>query len=332
MDLATNYLGFRLKNPIVAGASPLSRELDTARALEDAGVSALVVYSLFQEQIAHEQSAHAYFQEFGAESHAEALSFLPGLDYAPRGPQEYLDHLRLLKEALGIPVIASLNAPTLGGWTEYARSIAQTGVDALELNLFHIPTDPDRDAQATESEYLEVVKSVKGQVQLPVAVKLSPHFTSLPNFARKLDGHGADGIVLFNRFYHPDIDLETLEVVPHLVFSSPHEMQRALRWVAILDPIVNASLAATTGIYRGDDVIKLLMAGADVTMLCAALLRGGPRVATTILDEIAEWLEAHEYESVKQLQGSMNHANCSEPAGYERANYMRALINYAQYV
>lgn len=332
MDLSTNYLGLQLKNPIVASASPLSREIDTARKLEDAGVSAIVVYSLFQEQIEHEQNAHDHFDGVGTDAHAESLSFLPGIDYAPRGPEEYLGHLRRLKEAIDIPVIASLNAATLGGWTEYAGSIRETGVDALELNVYHIATDPAHDAQAIEDEYLEVVKAIKRKVSLPVAVKLGSQFTSLPHFAKRLDQSGVDGLVLFNRFYHPDIDLENLDIVPNLVFSSPHEMHLALRWIAILDPIVDASIAATTGVYRGEDAIKLLMAGADVTMVCAALLCGGPQVATKILREMAEWMESHEYTGVDQMKGSLNHKTCPDPAGFERANYMRALLNYGQHV
>lgn len=329
MDLTTNYLGLRLKNPIVAGASPLSRDLATLRTLEDSGVSAVVLYSLFQEQIEHEAAAHDHFQELGTESFAEALTHAPAPDYFPRGPDDYVDHLARIKEALEIPVFASLNGTTLGGWTEYARRLEQAGANGIELNVYHVATDPAVSAAGVEDRYIQVVESVKKAVSIPVALKLGPYFSSLANFAVRLDKSGVDGLVLFNRFYQPDIDLETLEVVPNLAFSARHEMRLPLRWIAILDPLIDASLAATTGIYTASDVLKMIMAGADVTMLCATLLQQGPRCIAGMLREMTEWMEEHEYVSVNQMQGSMNYHASGDPSAFERSNYMQALITYS---
>ena len=329
MDLTTDYLGLKLKNPLVAGASPLSREVDGIRALADQGIAAVVLYSLFQEQIEHEIGEYEHFQAAGTEASAEALSYLPALDYFPRGPEEYLTHIGKVKDAVNIPVIASLNGSTLGGWTDWAALLEKAGADALELNVYHLATDPALDALAVENGYVEIVKAVKSQVKIPVAVKLSPFFSSLPHFARRLDEAGVDGLVLFNRFYQPDIDLDSLEIVPDLALSSAHEMRLPLRWIAVLDPLVKASLAATTAVYSADSVLKFLLAGADVTMLCAGLLKQGPGLVRTILEGLSDWLTHHEYESVRQLQGSMNHRNCSNPGALERANYMQALQTYA---
>lgn len=328
MNLATKYLGFHLKNPLVAGASPMSRELDVIRSLEDAGVSAIVLYSLFEEQIEHELREHAHFESFGAESYAEAVTYRPELDYFPRGPDEYIEHVGRVKQAVDVPVIPSLNGTTSGGWVKYAAMLQQAGADAIELNMYQVAADPFEQAAAVEDRYVDALRAVKAAVNIPVAMKLSPYFTSLANFAQRLDREGADGLVLFNRFYQPDIDLEMLDVTPGLTLSSPHEMRLPLRWIAILDPILNASLAATTGVYTHEDVIKLLMAGADATMLCAALLRQGVKAVTAILNGLMYWMDEHEYESVQLMQGSMNLRSCPDPGAFERANYMKALHSF----
>ncbi|UCG15512.1 MAG: dihydroorotate dehydrogenase-like protein [Phycisphaerales bacterium] len=329
MDMSTKYLGLDLKNPLVAAASPLSREVSSVRQLEDAGVGAVVIHSLFQEQIEHEDAAHDHFMQLGTESFAEALSYFPAQADYRRGPEQHLDHLTAVTKAVGIPVIASLNCTSTGGWTEYAKKMQDAGADALELNIYSIATDPTIDAAAIEHRYVEILRGVKRTVRLPVSVKLTPYFSSFANFAKRLDDEGADGLVLFNRFHQPDIDLDALEVVPQVVLSAPHEMRMPLRWIAILDPLVKASLAATTGVYTSLDVLKLLMAGADATQLCAALLRDGVCTTARILDEMGTWMADHEYESVQQLQGIMNQRSCPDPAAFERGQYMKALNAYA---
>ncbi|MEK6797816.1 MAG: dihydroorotate dehydrogenase-like protein [Planctomycetota bacterium] len=328
MDLATNYLGLRLKNPLVAGASPVSRDLDTVRALEDAGVAAIVLASLFQEEVDHQLAAHAHFAEFGAYSSPEALTYVPARDYTPRHPDAYLEHLRQAAGAVDVPVIASLNGATAGGWIEHARMIEEAGASAIELNVYHVAADPGRSAQQVEDLYVEVLRAVKNTVGIPVSMKLSPYFSSLAHFARRLDKEGVDGLVLFNRFYQPDIDLNELTVVPNLSLSAPHEMRLPLRWIAILDPLIEASLAASTGVYTSHDVLKLLMTGADAVMLVAVLLRHGPSIVADMLHGIEDWLHVNEYLSVHQLQGSMNHRACADPSAFERANYVKALQSY----
>lgn len=328
MDLTTNYLGLRLKNPLVASASPLSREVDNVRRLQDAGLAAVVLYSLFQEQIDNELAAHDHFETLGTHSFPEALTYTPSLDYLPQGSSAYVDHLASVKDAVDIPVIASINGTTLGGWIDHAKRLEDAGADALELNIYELATDPAVAAGAVEDRYAAIVKAVKSTVSIPVALKIGPYFSSLAHFARRLDREGVDGLVLFNRFYQPDIELEELDVVPDITLSAPHELRLPLRWIAILDPIVDASLAATTGVYGAYDVLKLLMAGADVTMLCATLLRNGAGRVRDILDDMVDWMQEHEYESVHQLQGSMNHRACPNPAAFERANYMQALHSY----
>ncbi len=330
MDLSTAYLGLRLNHPLVAGASPLSRDVDGVRSLEDAGVSAVVLYSLFQEQIEHDADAHDHYRQAGTESFPEALSYAPGLELAYRGPGEYVEHVGRVKQAVNIPVIASLNGTTLGGWVEYARMLQDAGADALELNIYHIAADPTASGAEVERRYLEVVEAVKACVKVPVAVKLSPFFSSPAHFARQLEAAGADGLVLFNRFYQPRINLETLEVVPDLALSAPHEMRLPLRWIAILDPLVDLSLAASTGVYTAGDVLQFLLAGADATMLCAALLRDGPGVVSKMLEGMNSWMAENEYDSVAQLTGSMNQRACADPSAFERANYMQALHGYDQ--
>lgn len=328
MDLTTTYLNLKLKNPLVAGASPLSRDVGNVRALEDGGVAAIVVHSLFEESIEHDFAAHNHFEEFGTESFPEATSYMPALDYSPKGPEEYVEHVAAVKAAVEIPVIPSLNGHTTGGWLSYARILEQAGADALELNVYDIATDPTVSGHAIESRAIDILKAVKESVSIPVSMKLGPYFSSLAHFASRLDRNGADGLVLFNRFYQPDIDLEALEVVPDLVLSASHEIRLPLRWIAILDPIVEASLAATTGIYTASDVLKLLMVGADVTMLCAALLKNGTDAAASILRDMSYWMEEHEYRSVAELKGSMSHKNCTDPSAFERANYMKALHTF----
>lgn len=328
MDLSTTYCGFELKNPLVAAASPMSREVSGVRALEDAGVAAVVVYSLFEEQIEHEMAAAAHFEKLGTESFAESLSYMPQVEEYTKGPDDYLEHIAALKKAVSVPIIASLNGRTVGGWVEYAKKMEQAGADGLEMNIYRLAANPNMTGEQIEGEYLDILREVKNSVRIPVAMKLSPFFTSFANFAKKLDDQGADGLVLFNRFYQPDVDLDALEVTPGITWSATHEMRLPLRWIAILDPVVKASIAASTGVYKYEDVLKLMMAGADVAMLCAAVLREGPAVVGKILEGLETWMTEHEYQSIRQMQGSMNHRSVEDPGALERANYMKALIEY----
>ena len=329
MDLSTKYLGLDLKNPLVAAASPISREVGLVRELEDAGIAAVVMHSLFQEQIEHEDAEHEHYTQVGTHSFAESLTYFPAQNDYRRGPAEYLEHFAAVKAAVGVPLIASINGTTTGGWIDYAHRLEQAGADALELNIAHLAADPAADAAAVEDRYLEVLRAVKKAVKIPVSVKLSPYFSSLANFAKRLDGAGADGLVLFNRFYQPDIDLEAMEVVPGVAFSAPHDMRLPLRWISILDPLINASLSASTGIYTSFDVLKMMMAGADTAQLCATLLRNGTGGVGLILDGINEWMQDHEYKSIKQMQGSMNHSKCPDPSAFERGQYMKVLNSYS---
>jgi dihydroorotate dehydrogenase (fumarate) len=328
MDLSTNYLGLHLKNPIVPSASPLSRSLDNMKRLEDAGAGAIVMYSLFEEQIAHESAELNHYLSYGTESFAESLTYFPEAQEYNLGPDEYIELLHKAKEKLSIPIIGSLNGISSGGWVDYAKKIEQAGADALELNVYYIPTDPELTGQEVEDRYLEVLHAVKQGVKIPVAMKLSPFFSSMAHMAHRLDVAGANGLVLFNRFYQPDIDLETLEVVPGVVLSTPMAMRLPLRWIAILHGKVKASLAATSGIHTSTDVIKMLMAGADVTMMCSALLKHGPNHITTVLSEVRQWMLEHEYVSLQQMKGSMSQKSVADPAAFERANYMKALNQY----
>lgn len=328
MDLSTSYLGFKLKNPVVPSASPMSRTVGGIKAMEDYGASAVVLYSLFEEQIRHEMQELDHFLSYGAESYPEALSYFPRMEEYYGGPEEYLKHVYNVKRSVSIPVIASLNGSTVGGWTEYAKRIQEAGADALELNIYHIPTDPKISGSYVEQLYLEILQAVKAMVTIPVAVKLSPFFSSMANMAKRLDDGGADGLVLFNRFYQPDINLNSLEVEPSVVLSSSDSVRLPLRWIAILHRTVKADLAATTGIHTGEDVIKLTMAGAKVTMVCSALLRNGAKRIAEILNGVQKWLIDHEYESLTQMRGSMSHKSASNPSALERANYMKALNSY----
>ena len=328
MDLSTTYMGMRLKNPIVPSASPLSAEIDTIRLMEDSGAAAVVLFSLFEEQIAYEEFALDYFLSRGVESFPEALSHFPAMSDFHAGPEEYLEHIRKAKKAVDIPVIASLNGASIGGWVDYARKIEEAGADALELNMYFIPTDSTLSSSEVEDIYLDTLRFVKGSVSIPVAMKLSPFFTNVMNMAKRLDDAGANGLVLFNRFYQPDIDLESLDVVPEVRLSTSLSMRLPLRWVAILYGRLRASLAATTGIHSAEDVLKMLMAGADVTMMCAALLKNGVRHIANVLSDMERWMVEHEYVSVEQMKGSMSHQSSADPSAFERANYMKALNRF----
>ena len=328
MDLSTTYMGLKLKNPLVPSAGPLTSEVDSIRKLEDAGAAAIVLHSLFEEQISHEAEELNHLTRQGTESFAESLTYFPEAGDYRLGPDEYLEFIRKAKLAVGIPVIASLNGVTVGGWTDYARKMQDAGADGLELNVYYVATDPTLHAPDVENRYVQILKAVKSHVKIPVAIKLSPFFSATAAMCKRLDEAGANGLVLFNRFYQPDIDLDNLEVVPNLVLSTPHEMRLPLRWIAILHGHVKASLAATTGIATGQDALKMLMAGADVAQLCSVLLRRGPAELKKILTDMQTWMEEKEYESVRQLKGSMSQKAVADPSAFERANYMKALASY----
>ncbi|MEO8350642.1 MAG: dihydroorotate dehydrogenase-like protein [Chthoniobacteraceae bacterium] len=325
MNLATTYLGMKLRTPLVPSASPLSENLDNIKRMEDAGASAIVFHSLFEEQI----RANLYEAHRGRprtrEPYPDALDHFPERAKFEVTLEDYLTHIARSKEAVKIPIVGSLNGSTFGGWTSFARQIEQAGADAVELNLYSLPTDPAVTADDIETGYLTILASVRGQLKIPVAVKLSPYFTNLTHFARRLDENGAAGLVLFNRFYQPDIELETREVVPNAVLSTPTALRLPLRWIAILRGCIGASLAATSGIHRATDALKMLMAGADVTMLCSVLLARGIEHIGTIEREMREWMEEHECASVEQLKGCMSQQNCANPSAFERAQYMRAV-------
>jgi len=328
MNLATNYLGFKLRTPLMLSASPLSQNIDNIKRMEDAGASAVVFHSLFEEQLRREHRELRYYLEQGTEAHPEAISYFPEPAEFKVGPEEYVEHLAQAKAAVNIPIIGSLNGTTFGAWMKYARQIEQAGADAIELNIYNVPTNPDQTADEIENDYLTIVASVKAQVKIPVAVKLSPFFTNFTRFAQSLDRNGANALVLFNRFYQPDIELETLEISPNILLSTPMAMRLPMRWIALLYGRIGANLAATSGIHRASDALKMLMAGADVTMLCSVLLRRGINHICVIEQEMREWMEEHEYESVEQLKGSMSQKNCPDPSAFERAQYMRALSTY----
>ena len=325
MDLTTTYLGMNLKNPVIPSASPLSRDIGNIKEMEDAGAAAVVLYSLFEEQITHEALELYFHTVTHQESYAEATTYFPETEVYNMGPEEYLEHIRKAKEAVQIPVIASLNGATPGGWTDYAKKIEQAGADALELNVYMLATDIKKSSQDIEKTYIEILKLVKSTVKIPVTMKLSPYFSSLAGFAKNLDDAGADGLLLFNRFYQPDIDLDTLEVVPNVLLSNPQSMRLPLRWIAILYGRIKADLAATSGIHSAEDVIKMVMVGAKITEMFAALHQYGIGHIRSVLRDIKTWMIDHEYESFDQMRGSMSHRSASNPAAFERANYMRAL-------
>jgi dihydroorotate dehydrogenase (fumarate) len=328
MDLSTTYLGLSLKNPIVPSASPLSHSLDGIKRLEDSGAAAIVMYSLFEEQIEHESAELEHYLSYGTESFAEALTYFPESDDYNLGPEEYVELLHKAKQSLGIPVIGSLNGISTGGWVRFAAKIEEAGADAIELNVYYIPTDPTLTGSDVEERYLDVLRAVKQAVKIPVAMKLSPFFSSMAGMAHRLDAAGVDGLVLFNRFYQPDIDLELLEVTPNVILSTPQALRLPLRWIAILHGRIRANLAATSGIHTTRDVLKMLMAGADVTMMCSELLKNGPGRIKEVLAELDQWMVEHEYTSVKQMKGSMSQKSIADPAAFERANYMKALNSY----
>jgi dihydroorotate dehydrogenase (fumarate) len=325
IDLSTSYLGLELRTPLVPSASPLSQEIDNIRRLEDAGASAVVLYSLFEEQLRQEEFELDHHLSSSTNSFAESQSFFPQPNEFHLGPEGYLDHIRKAKDAVSIPVIASLNGATVGGWTRYAKQIEQAGADALECNIYSIPANPAISSAEIEQNYIDILRAVKSSVSIPVAVKLSPFFSNLANMAKRLDDASANGLVLFNRFYQPDIDLEELELTPNVLLSTPQALRLPLTWIGILYGRVKASLAATSGIHGPQDVIKLLMVGANVTMLCSTLLRNGINHVRHIEHGLIEWMEQHEYESIRQMQGSMSQLRCPDPGAFERAQYMRAV-------
>ncbi len=328
VDLTTTYMGLTLKNPIVPSASPLSADRDTIKRMEDAGAAAVVLHSLFEEQIDFEAEAMAYYLDQGTESFAEALSYFPAVHEYRREPDDYVEHIRRAKEAVGIPIIPSLNGITPGGWTRYAKRFEDAGADAVELNVYFIPTNPSFMSYDIEDLYVKLLKDVKSHVSIPVAIKLSPYFSAMPHVASMLDAEGADALVLFNRFYQPDIDIEALEVTPNLQLSSSVEMRLPMRWIAILYGHIDASMALTSGIHTHKDVIKAVMAGADVANVCSVLLKEGVEEMNVLVQGLAAWMEEHEYESIEQMKGSMSHKSVPEPAAFERANYMKVLNSY----
>src|ERR1700690_2270808 len=325
IDLSTTYLGLRLRTPLVASASPLSQDIDGIRRLEDAGASAVVLYSLFEEQLRQESFELEHHLAEGTDSFAEAASFFPQAGEFHLGPEGYLKHIQRAKKAVSVPIIASLNGTTVGGWTEYAKLIEQAGADALECNLYSIPTDPELTSSAIEQQYLDILKAVKSVVPIPVAVKLSPFFSNMANMAKRLDEAGANGLVLFNRFYQPDINLDELEIQPNVLLSTAQALRLPLTWIGLLYGRIRCSLAATSGVHGPEDVVKLLMVGADVTMLCSTLLKNGISHLQYIEEGLREWMEKHEYESVHQMKGSMSQIHCPNPAAFERAQYMKAV-------
>jgi dihydroorotate dehydrogenase (fumarate) len=328
MDLSTFYLGMKLKNPIVVSASPFSHSLDSMQKLEDSGASAIVMHSLFEEQIIHEEEALEHYRTYGTESYAEAISYFPNASEYHLDPEIYLELITKASAKLEIPVIASLNGITPGGWIEYAKKMADAGASALELNVYYIPTDGKMSGQEVEKRYSDILRLIRGTVKIPIAIKLSPFFSSISNVAQNLVKNGADGLVLFNRFYQPDIDLDELDVKPGVVLSDSYANRLPMRWIGILYGKVKASLAATSGIHTAEDVLKLTMVGSDATMMCSALLKNGPGHVTKVLKDLEKWMNEHEYESIEQMKGSLSHRSTAEPSAFERANYMKALNRY----
>jgi dihydroorotate dehydrogenase (fumarate) len=330
MDLTTSYLGLKLSSPLMPGASPLVDDLDTVRRLEDAGASAIVMHSLFEEQIAGEQLASIYAMEMFADSYAEATSYFPKHDEFALDPEGYLEQIRRIKQAVSVPVIGSLNGTTPGGWLHYAGLIEQAGADALELNIYHLPTDATETGSSVERRVIDVLNMATSAVAIPIAVKLSPYYSSLPNLATELEFAGAAGLVLFNRFYQPDIDPVELECKPSLKLSDSTELLLRLRWLAILSPHFGGSLACSGGVHNATDAIKAIMAGADSVQLVSALLMHGPEYLAVVRTELEQWMEANEHASVRRMRGCMNHRRSPDPASFERANYMRTLQSWRE--
>jgi dihydroorotate dehydrogenase (fumarate) len=329
MDLTTTYLGLNLRSPLVpSAAAPLSEDIDNIKRMEDAGAGAVVLHSLFEEQLVQEKFELHHHLSYGTESYPESLSYFPEPEMFHVGPELYLEHIRQAKATVQIPIIASLNGYTPGGWVEYAGLMQQAGADAIELNIYYVPTDPNVTSAEVEENYINILRAVKAEVTIPVAIKLSPFFSNMANMARRLDAVGADALVLFNRFYQPDIDLENLAVYPHLLLSSPADSRLPLRWIAILYDRIAADLAATSGIQTGQDAIKLLMAGAKVTQVCGVLLRQGIGHLRVMEQQVLDWMEEHEYVSIEQLQGSLSQINCPDESAFERVQYMKAIQSY----
>jgi dihydroorotate dehydrogenase (fumarate) len=328
MDLSTTYLGMKLRTPLVVSASPLSQELDEIKRMEDAGASAIVLYSLFEEQLTQDSFELDYYLTYHTESYAESLSFFPQSEELQMGPEGYLNHIRKAKEAVGIPIIASLNGTSPGGWTGYAKEMEQAGADAIELNIYSIPTDTELPGNDVENSYLDIIEMIKPHIKIPVAVKLSPFFSNLAHMAKRLEEEGADGLVLFNRFYQPDINFETLEIQPNIILSTPQALRLPMRWIAILYKRIACSLAATSGIHTAQDVLKMLMVGADVTMLCSVLFRRGIDHIRVIESNLIDWMKEREFASVRQLKGCLSQLHCANPGEFERAQYVQALQTY----
>lgn len=329
IDLSTKYAGFTLKNPLVASSSPLTESVDNLVQLEDAGIAAVVLPSLFEEQLTLESVTLDEDLWRGTQEFAEAVSYLPDLKHYNTNPDGYLDKIRQAKRRLGIPVFASLNGSTPGGWVRYAQEIEQAGADGLELNLYAIPTDVNRDGEAVENGLCELVRELRTSVKLPIAVKMTPFFSSIPHIAKRFDRAGAEALILFNRFYQPDFDIQNLEVVPRLTLSEPYELLLRLHWVAILFGHVRPSLAVTGGVHSAEDALKSLMAGASVAMMTSALLKNGPRHVHRVLEDLTRWMSENEYASVSQMQGSMSRRSVPNPDAFERGNYMKVLSSYA---
>ncbi len=328
-DLTTDYLGLSLRNPLVASASPLTGSLETLRTLEEAGAGAVVLPSLFEEQVVHEAMAFGYHQADDAGFNPEAHDgYFPAMDDYNTGADQYLDLLVAAKRQLSIPVIASLNGTSEGGWTHYADALEGEGADAVELNIYHLAADAGETAADVEHRYLRLVEQVRSEIAIPLAVKVGPYFSSPGNMARRLAEAGADGLVLFNRFYQPDIDLESFDVAPNLELSTPSDMRLVLRWIAILHGQIEADLAATSGVHDGHGAVKLLLAGANVVMMASALLRHGPSHLATVLADLGRWFDANGYESVTQARGSISQASVPDPTAFERANYVKTISSY----
>ncbi len=328
MDLATTYLGLDLPHPLMPGASPLVDDLDTVRRLEDAGAAAIVMHSLFEEQIEEEEEGAWAAMDASAESFAEATSYFPHRDEFRLGPDQYLEQVRRIREAVAVPVIGSLNGTSAAGWLEYAALIEQAGAHALELNVYHVPTDPAEDGRAVEERAVEIVRTVRSSVALPLAVKLSPSYSALPHLARRLREAGADGLVLFNRLFQPGFDVEELDVVPELSLSTPADLSLRLRWLAILSGQVEASLAVSGGVHEALDAVKAVMAGADAVQMVSALLLRGPEHLARVRAELARWLEEHEYRSLAEMRGSLSLRTCPDPSAFQRGSYARILQSW----
>ncbi|MDF7801180.1 dihydroorotate dehydrogenase-like protein [Pontiellaceae bacterium B1224] len=328
MNLKTEYMGLSLKNPLVPSASPLSETVDGIRRMQDAGAAAIVMFSIFEEQIQHDEKALDHLLSAGSESFPEAMSYFPDLGEYQVGPNQYIQLIGEAVQAVDIPIIGSLNGVSHEGWIDYAKQIEQAGAKGIELNAYYIPTDPTLNGEQVETMYIDVLKAVKKAVRIPVAIKLSPFFSAMANMATRLDAAGADALVLFNRFYQPDFDLDHLEVVPNLDLSTSAEMRLPLLWIAVLCGKINASMAATTGVHTGEDIAKYLLAGADAVMTTSALLQHGVGHIATLLNELMAWMESKEYESVEQMKGAMSQQSVANPAAFERANYIKALEEY----